>query len=272
MDKEFKEEESFVYLKAHDSVCVGSSVWSFVRDSFKNRFSDDEIREFLGVVECSSGDSSSLNKLSGSSGVSASNWPLEAREGSNLYPLKELTEERDGRFAHEEFGFKESCDTEIVGGVSHSSFNSEGYLSASDELEGSCFSCDIFEGEEVGISSLETDKTTVAVSLELEETEIVELTESGVQEKPKPNLEEIVESLKLKTKAGHDWEKYEELFNRLEQLVREARQELRMDIEGASGLDLFLAKILTVDVIDLRKVEAILNAYDSDTSYEFEDD
>ncbi|GCE63131.1 hypothetical protein MHSWG343_01090 [Candidatus Mycoplasma haematohominis] len=270
MDKELEEEESFVYLKAHGLVCVGSSVWSFVRDSFKNRFSDDEIREFLGVVECSSGDSSSLNKLSGSSGVSASNWPLEAREGSNLYPLKELTEERDGRFKNEEFDFKESCDAEIVGGVSHSSFSSEGYLSVSDELEDPGFSCDIFEGEEVGISSLETDETTV--SLELEETEIVELTESGVQEKLKPNLEEIVESLKLKKKAGSDWEKYEELFNRLEQLVREARQELRMDIEGASDLDLFLARILTADVIDLRKVEAILNAYDSDTSYEFEDD
>ncbi|GCE63136.1 hypothetical protein [Candidatus Mycoplasma haematohominis] len=135
--------------------------------------------------------------------------------------------------------------------VSYSSFDSSPSLFPQEE-GGLCLSCDIVEEEVESSSNQIIFEQKVVMALDF-------------KTKEKPNLEEMKEIIaRAKQKDGLSDDVWK-LLDRLDKLVRQAREELRTDTNGGLfNADLFLGQILVSKDgdIDIEELGEFLREYD----------
>ncbi|GCE63151.1 hypothetical protein MHSWG343_01290 [Candidatus Mycoplasma haematohominis] len=229
--------------------------------SFEHMFPGEDMRTVAKIVECPYGASSRSTQFSGSSGVSDAGWRLDY--GSSISHLGRLGGERDDTFASESYGSGEKFYGETSDyGVSYS--DSSPFFQDAEEDFSSCYGYICEESEELEFQFSRADEKTF---FERKDLNLPVELKRDFENSNLVNLRAIVEEFKFGQiqEDNLDAEKLK-ILERLIELVTEARNELRTDIEGFGNLDLFLGRILVSDErkIDFQLAKAFVEAHDSE--------
>ncbi|WP_216082749.1 hypothetical protein [Candidatus Mycoplasma haematohominis] len=224
-------------LEEHGLICVDSRIWPFFRKGFEDRFSEKDMRTVLKIVECPSGYSSDLNKLSGSFGVSPESLEMWGRTD-----LGSLGGERSVEIK------EEGNSAEQIKVFGYGSYAEETFLKSGFSLE------DTFQIEK-------EENITPSSSIVMFEFKDADLAQEKVGTRTKE--EEIIEKIEKELEVLKPNEEDIRLFERFKKLLLGAYEELGSGVDHLS-IKSMLRELLTADEICFAKIKEIMKEYDDE--------